>query len=46
MAKEFGKGVPGEGKSKGKIISARFMEMYGIVELIAPHIINKDICWG
>jgi len=33
VAKEFGRGVPGEGKSKDKIVSARFMEMYGIVEL-------------
>jgi len=33
MAKEFGRSVFGEGQNKGKIVSARFMEVYGIVEL-------------
>jgi len=33
MAKEFGRSVFREGQSKGKIVSAHFMEVYGIVEL-------------
>ena len=33
MAKKFGWSVFGEGQSNGKIVSARFMEVYGIVEL-------------
>jgi hypothetical protein len=33
VAKEFGRGVFGEGQSKVKIVSARFIEVYGIVEL-------------